>query len=248
MTKWELFTKVAKAIHGMVNPSEGEIYSMIEDSLDGAYCPTCGSCGETGCCSPDRCNEVICLYGETNLKDYKELLEENEALRNKVKELSEPLMKYYRVIHTKSSDVSGWCSENNKSFAPNKRHHFIEISKYQFDIESGHRHKLQTVYEGKEECKFCKGEKILNIQIDGEHEMIRGCFCVGNELEVLKLIVSSVFDSGRMAGIMQHEEAIRKNIEESEDKITETYKKTFTWGELADKNTQEYDPSGYPKL
>lgn len=87
MTKWELFTKVAKAIHELVNPSEGEIYQIIENYLDPVYCPTCGSCGETGCCSPDRCNEVICLYGETNLKDYKELLEENEELRNKVIEI-----------------------------------------------------------------------------------------------------------------------------------------------------------------
>ena len=148
MTKWELFTKVAKDIHEMVNPSEGEIYEMIEDSLDGAYCPTCGSCGETGCCSPDRCNAVICVYGETNLKDYKELLDENEALRNKVTKLEKEASNLKNIGWNLASD----------------------------------------------EC----------------------CGCLGY-MEVVTEIGT---------------------LEE----------KKLTWGELADRNTQEYDPSGYPKL
>jgi len=148
MTKWELFTKVAKAIHEMVNPSEDEIYRVIEGYLDPVYCPTCGSCGETGCCSPDRCNEVICLYGASNLKDYKELLEENEALRNKVTKL-----------------------EKNES----------NLKNIGWNLAS-------------DEC----------------------CGCLGY-MEVVTEIGT---------------------LEE----------KKLTWGELADTNTQEYDPSGYPKL
>jgi len=141
MTKWELFVKVAKAIHELVNPSEGEIYQVIQNYLDGEYCPTCGSCGETGCFSPDRCNAVICVYGASNLKDYKELLEENEALRNKVTELEE---------------------------------HSVKLER-------------------------------------------------------------SVWETGKMYADLKRE-------------VEETSKKKLTWGELADINTQEYDPSGYPKL
>ena len=148
MTKWELFTKVAKAIHEMVNPSEGEIYQVIEDSLDGAYCPTCGSCGETGCCSPDRCNEVICVYGETNLKEYKELLEENEVLTKQLKKAKE--------------DCESYCCT--------------------IDMLTDERDKLE-----------------------------------------------------------EHSTKLKREVEG-------TSKKKLTWGELADTNTQEYDPSGYPKL
>lgn len=35
------------------------------------YCETCGSCGETGCCSPINCQAVKCKYGEINIKDYR---------------------------------------------------------------------------------------------------------------------------------------------------------------------------------
>jgi len=28
------------------------------------YCPTCGACGEAGCCPPSMCKHGFCLYGE----------------------------------------------------------------------------------------------------------------------------------------------------------------------------------------
>lgn len=44
------------------------------------YCPTCKGCGEAGCCSPSACKVVVCLYGEQNVKDYRELEAEIERL------------------------------------------------------------------------------------------------------------------------------------------------------------------------
>ncbi len=40
------------------------------------YCEICDSCGETGCCPPINCAAVKCKYGEINLKDYRNLLEQ----------------------------------------------------------------------------------------------------------------------------------------------------------------------------
>lgn len=65
--------------------TEPEIQQEIEETSP--YCPTCGSCGETGCCYPDRCKVVQCYYGESNLIDYKELLNSNEQLRRLLKEV-----------------------------------------------------------------------------------------------------------------------------------------------------------------
>ena len=69
-----------------INDSEGRYaivswddYGRLKDNeLFGVpiYCPTCGSCGEEGCCSPDGCEMVPCLYGDKYVKSYEELLED----------------------------------------------------------------------------------------------------------------------------------------------------------------------------
>lgn len=48
--------------------TEQEIQNQIDS--ENHYCETCGSCGETGCCSPINCQAVKCKYGEINLADY----------------------------------------------------------------------------------------------------------------------------------------------------------------------------------
>ena len=39
---------------------------MIDDNdedIESPYCPVCGSCGDNGCCSPEKCTEGAgCLY------------------------------------------------------------------------------------------------------------------------------------------------------------------------------------------
>lgn len=66
------------------NEETQQLIDEIEDILNPFYCPKCGACGHEGCCSPDRCEELPCLYGEGYLKTYKELEEENTELRNKL--------------------------------------------------------------------------------------------------------------------------------------------------------------------
>jgi len=44
------------------------------------YCPTCGACGEAGCCPPDQCKHLKCYYGEHYIKTYRELEAENDLL------------------------------------------------------------------------------------------------------------------------------------------------------------------------
>ena len=182
MTKWELFTKVAKAIHEMVNPSEAEIYRVIVDSFYSEYDP-----------------------------------------------IKQRIMKYYRVIHTKSSDIAGWCSEDNMSFAPNKRHHFQEISKHQFDFEVDKRLlKYQTVYEGKRENLLEENEALRNkvTKLEKNESNLKN---IGWNLA-----------SEECCGCLGYMEVVTE--------IGTLEEKKLTWGELVDTNTQEYDPSGYPKL
>jgi hypothetical protein len=71
--------KIEQLLHDI--DSLNEYIKALENGCTPIYCPTCGSCGETGCCYPDKCQAVRCLYGETNIQDYRELLEENEKYR-----------------------------------------------------------------------------------------------------------------------------------------------------------------------
>ena len=52
------------------------------DSEESPYCAKCGSCGETGCCSPIHCEEVVCKYGKINLKDYQCFQDQWEVMFN----------------------------------------------------------------------------------------------------------------------------------------------------------------------
>jgi len=40
------------------------------DKCDPIYCRVCGGCGESGCCSPAMCEQVKCLYGESNVDEF----------------------------------------------------------------------------------------------------------------------------------------------------------------------------------
>ena len=87
----EEFDDMVKDILGcfVINPVDmkGEVENILECHIDRVYCKSCGSCGETGCCSPSRCESVRCLYGESNIVAYEELLNENEVLRNQNKKM-----------------------------------------------------------------------------------------------------------------------------------------------------------------
>lgn len=67
--------------------TEQEIQEQIDSEND--YCKTCGSCGETGCCSPINCQAVKCKYGEINLKDYECTLKQWEIMLKALGELAD---------------------------------------------------------------------------------------------------------------------------------------------------------------
>lgn len=74
--------------------SQDEIKKYVEqqaqiDSEESPYCAKCGSCGETGCCPPIHCEEVICKYGEINLKDYRCFQDQWEVMYNALKVIVE---------------------------------------------------------------------------------------------------------------------------------------------------------------
>ena len=65
-----------------------EIQSQI-DSEESPYCAKCDSCGETGCCPPIHCEEVVCKYGEINLKDYNCFQDQWAVMFNALKEIAD---------------------------------------------------------------------------------------------------------------------------------------------------------------
>lgn len=64
---------------------EEDLAERLDAILRPVYCPTCGSCGEDGCCSPDVCETVQeRMYCEGNLKSYHELLHRNKQLEEEL--------------------------------------------------------------------------------------------------------------------------------------------------------------------
>lgn len=59
------------------------------DSEESPYCTKCDSCGETGCCPPIHCEEVVCKYGEINLKDYNCFQDQWAVMYNALKEIAD---------------------------------------------------------------------------------------------------------------------------------------------------------------
>lgn len=56
--------------------SDGKIKTeSVQEQIDSEnhYCETCGSCGEDGCCTPAKCEEVKCKYGESCVEDYERM-------------------------------------------------------------------------------------------------------------------------------------------------------------------------------
>lgn len=71
-----------KGVLRLLNQVE-HLQEMLDEAEKGnvpIYCPECSSCGEEGCCSPNACVAVRCLYKERNLKSYWECRDENKIL------------------------------------------------------------------------------------------------------------------------------------------------------------------------
>lgn len=103
--------EIGETGYGFIIPTEKEICFFLETEIvaeiaddnqvrplicdpdnypeDSDYCKTCGSCGETGCCSPINCQAVKCKYGEINLKDYECTLKQWEIMFNALKDIGE---------------------------------------------------------------------------------------------------------------------------------------------------------------
>lgn len=72
----------------MSKPTYEQLEARIAELEGAVYCPTCGSCGEDGCCHPGKCKAVECLYGVDNVR----MMREREAdLEN--------LDRYFEALH-----------------------------------------------------------------------------------------------------------------------------------------------------
>lgn len=75
--------------YGKLWDENAALKEKIKEQDEEVYCPTCGACGEEGCCPPDRCEHLRCFYGEHYAKTYRELEAENGALRSLVDGVTE---------------------------------------------------------------------------------------------------------------------------------------------------------------
>jgi hypothetical protein len=78
--------------------------TLLEEREEQLYCPTCKSCGEPGCDPPVICHRVRCLYGDVNVQDYKELVEERERM---VEVLGDSNALYVNILRG-TARLSGW--------------------------------------------------------------------------------------------------------------------------------------------
>jgi hypothetical protein len=73
----------------------------IDDLKNPIYCPTCGACGEEGCCPPSMCEHMPCVYGDRYKEDYKWMLNINEKMYEKLRQLDpDGLSKIYDEVYT----------------------------------------------------------------------------------------------------------------------------------------------------
>jgi hypothetical protein len=99
--------RIAELQNEVKQLNEGNKHFREAMDEESPYCPTCDSCGISGCCSPDKCKDLKenlkCLYGIDYAQDYKELLDENESLQSDKRELVSVLE--YAVRFVKDADM-----------------------------------------------------------------------------------------------------------------------------------------------
>ena len=47
-----------------------EVRHLSDELKHPTYCPTCGACGENGCCPPSQCKHGFCLHGDKYALDF----------------------------------------------------------------------------------------------------------------------------------------------------------------------------------
>lgn len=67
---------------------------ITEEQMLDVYCPACGSCGEEGCCPPEKC---ICFYREHYNKTYRELESEHERFLTLLRALTDTTGAYNKM-------------------------------------------------------------------------------------------------------------------------------------------------------
>lgn len=72
----------------------------MNNEVDDIYCSNCGACGESGCCSPDKC-----LYVDHYNKEYRELLEEHERFLILLQALTDTSGEYSRADQIADADA-----------------------------------------------------------------------------------------------------------------------------------------------
>jgi len=75
---WNQIGRLLATIHSLRADRDKLQDDLIE--LDIGYCPVCGSCGEPGCCDPSHCKTVQGLYCESNKKEWRDVMRDNEML------------------------------------------------------------------------------------------------------------------------------------------------------------------------
>jgi hypothetical protein len=90
----------------------------IKSTIEPTYCPTCNSCGEEGCCPPDRCDSLYNLLNFTYLEKY--LLEKERLYFGANGEINRPNLCSHIIeelrVRFKTSKAGLYCDHNIKTY------------------------------------------------------------------------------------------------------------------------------------
>lgn len=82
--QWERLKEAVQTRDG--TKALDELYEFVEDTfIDPIYCPSCGSCGDTGC----HPNPNVCHYVDTHQEHFDSVLKQKELFATAVDEIQD---------------------------------------------------------------------------------------------------------------------------------------------------------------
>lgn len=96
----------------------GKMIMDIKMEISSVYCPACNSCGEEGCCPPDRCDSLYNLLNFTYLEKY--LLEKERLYFGANGEINRPNLCSHMIeelrVRFQTSKAGLYCDHNIKTY------------------------------------------------------------------------------------------------------------------------------------
>lgn len=98
--QWERLKEAVQTRDG--TKALDELYEFVEDTfIDPSYCPSCGSCGDTGC----HPNPNVCHYVDAHQKDLDAIIKREELFSDTMDQI-DALASTWRNVPDISTDIA----------------------------------------------------------------------------------------------------------------------------------------------